>query len=147
MLPTKIVIPNTRNDVVERPRLYEVLINNKQKKVTIVQAPAGYGKTTFITQWIKKMQLSAAWLTLDHLDNEPNRFWLFLFKSIAKVCDSNIDEVLTPLIESNQSMKDAFLIDAFLHELSLIDHPLHIVLDDYHLIENHTIHSMVTNPH
>ena len=141
---TKITVPQNTQNVVERPRLYNLFQETEIKRATIIQAPAGYGKTTLIIQWVQKKQYPVAWVAIDYMDNDLNRFLYFLFKSVAKACASTIDEILMPLVKSKQSSTYDFLVDAFLHELYLIEEPFYIVLDDFHLIENEVIHNIVT---
>ena len=141
---TKIIVPHNTGNVVERPRLYNLFQETEMKRATIIQAPAGYGKTTLIIQWIQKKQCPVAWLAIDYMDNDPNRFLDFLIKSVAKACASTIDEMLMPLMKSKQSSTYDFLVDTFLHELYLIEEPFYIVLDDFHLIENEVIYNIVT---
>ena len=141
---TKIIVPQNTRNIVERPRLYSLFQETEMKRATIIQAPAGYGKTTLIIQWMQKKQYPVAWLAIDYMDNDLNRFLYFLFKSVAKACASTIDEILMPLVKSKQSSTYDFLVDAFLNELYLIEEPFYIVLDDFHLIENEVIYNIVT---
>jgi LuxR family maltose regulon positive regulatory protein len=113
--------------------------------VIILRAPAGYGKTTLLSQWLKTLQHDQiAYLSIDPSDNDPSRFWAYIFHAVAKACHSDIDQTLAPLLFASDNAGNEFLIETFIHEISLTDKPLHIVLDDYHLIENAVIHQMMT---
>ncbi|WP_313893186.1 LuxR C-terminal-related transcriptional regulator [Psychrobacillus sp.] len=128
----------------ERPRLYDNFSNSTLKKITILRAPAGYGKTTLLSQWLKQTEEPIAWLSIDRADNDPIRYWTFLFQAVAKTCQSDVDKVIAPLLHSRDAATYEFLIDSFLNEISVTEKALHIAIDDYHLIENDTIHQMMT---
>ncbi|KOS69080.1 hypothetical protein AEA09_11355 [Lysinibacillus contaminans] len=144
LLSSKINVPYSTTEALERPRLYENFRNNMLKKVTVLRAPAGYGKTTLLSQWLKHSQEQIAWLAIDRADNDPIRYWTFVFQAVAKACQTDIDQVLAPLLQSQDAATYEFLIDSFLHEISFTEKTLYIVMDDYHLIENTVIHQMMT---
>lgn len=144
LLPTKTEIPSGFSDNVERTRLYDSFRNNSQKKVTILQAPAGYGKTTLLLQWLKNSGQQAAWFSIDSTDNDPTRFWTYVLHAVARTCQTDVDQVLIPLLKSPDETTYDFFIESFIHEISLSGIPFSIVLDDYHLIENGIIHRMMT---
>ncbi|WP_025785409.1 LuxR C-terminal-related transcriptional regulator [Sporosarcina sp. D27] len=144
LLPTKTEIPSGLLDNVERTRLYESFRNNSQKKVTILRAPAGYGKTTLLLQWLKISQENAAWISIDNTDNDPTRFWTYVLHAVAKTCQTDVDQVLIHLLKSSDEMTYDFFIDSFIQEISMSGIPFSLVMDDYHLIENRFIHRMMT---
>ena len=140
----KVNIPYNTAELTDRPRLYSLLHNNRRKKVTIVRAPAGYGKTTLILQWLTALKEPIAWFAIERDDSDPIRFWTYVTQAVANAWKTDIDVVLEPLLHSQDDATYDFLIDSFLHELYMQKKPLHIVLDDYHLIENEKIQSMLT---
>lgn len=71
---SKVTIPRTVPNAIERKKLFTILANNRMKKLTIIQAPAGYGKTTLLCHWLRHIDESVAWFTIDRNDNEPRRF-------------------------------------------------------------------------
>jgi LuxR family maltose regulon positive regulatory protein len=75
LLQTKLYIPPPRTELVPRPRLTARLDAGLRGKLTLVSAPAGYGKTTLVSDWIARSQVPAAWLSLDASDNEVGRFF------------------------------------------------------------------------
>ena len=145
LLSAKTKIPQPFSDTVYRTRLLDKSPDGRYKKVTILRAPAGYGKTTLISQWLQNLQHEqVAYLSIDLSDNDPLRFWKYVLHAVAKACHSDIDQTFAPLLHASDSAGNDFLIESFIHELSVTDKPLHIVLDDYHLIENTVIHQMMT---
>ena len=144
LLSSKINVPYSTTEALERPRLYDNFRNNMHKKITILRAPAGYGKTTLLSQWLKHSQEQIAWLAIDRADNDPIRYWTFVFQAVSKACQTDVDQVLAPLLQSQDTATYEFLIDSFLHEISFTEKTLYIVMDDYHLIENTVIHQMMT---
>ena len=75
LLATKLYIPPVRPDFVSRPRLIGRLATALERKLTLVSAPAGFGKTTLVSAWVRQTELPVAWLSLDHSDNDPAQFW------------------------------------------------------------------------
>ena len=74
VLSTKLYVPPPRPELVSRPRLLERLKTGLQSKLTLVSAPAGYGKTTLVSEGVRSSQMPVGWLTLDEGDNDPTRF-------------------------------------------------------------------------
>ncbi|QUG39994.1 hypothetical protein KD050_11740 [Psychrobacillus sp. INOP01] len=142
-LSSKTTVPRTRNKVVKRDRLNYLLQHDSSQKITIVRAPAGYGKTTLLSQWFNQSTDLVAWMSIDKADNDPIRFWKYVVHTVSNVSQSNIDNVLSSLFNSQEASAFEFLIDTFLYEMSLIPETIHIVVDDYHLVENDTIHQMM----
>lgn len=145
LLSSKINVPYSTAEALERPRLYDFFRDSTLKRITILRAPAGYGKTTLLSQWLKHLQEPIAWLAIDRADNDPIRYWTYVFQAVAKACETDVDQVLAPLLQSQDDTKYDFLIDSFIHEINLIEKKLHLVMDDYHLIENEVIHNMLIN--
>ncbi|QDQ02167.1 hypothetical protein FOH38_17645 [Lysinibacillus fusiformis] len=143
LLSSKIKTPHCLAEAVERPRLYDIFNKNTLKKVMIIRAPAGYGKTTLLSQWLIHTEQHIAWVSIDPADNDPIRYWSYVLHAVAKASQSDIDKVLEPLLQSQEAATFEFLIDAFLHEVNTMEETLHIVIDDYHLIENYVIHKMM----
>ncbi len=85
ILATKLYIPPPRPGVVLRPRLIERLNEGLDRKLTLVSAPAGFGKTTLISEWVAGCQRPAAWLSLDRGDNDPARFLSYLVAALRTV--------------------------------------------------------------
>jgi LuxR family maltose regulon positive regulatory protein len=146
ILETKFHTPLWRSDGVIRPRLSDQLHAGliEQRKLTLVSAPAGYGKTTLITSWLYSFTESTRniWLSLEKSDNEPARFlsyWATAWNRISDFVLENILELLdTPQLPPFQS-----ILDEVINPLARLKEPAILVLDDYHIITNSLIHEML----
>lgn len=127
---------------IDRARLNELLQPKHSSRITIVRAPAGYGKTTILSQWVSQFQEAVAWLSIDATDNDPIRFWKCLIRTVSATLQNEIEARLITLFESQSPLEQ--IIDSFLNELGLNQGNIHIVIDDYHLIDNPAIHEMMT---
>jgi LuxR family maltose regulon positive regulatory protein len=85
LLATKLHIPPIRPELVSRPRLIERLSAGLHRKLTIISAPAGFGKTTLVTQWLKSAQCTSTWLSLDESDNDPIRFLVHFVAALQAI--------------------------------------------------------------
>jgi LuxR family maltose regulon positive regulatory protein len=83
LLTTKLYIPPVRSELVPRPRLLERLNEGLHRKLTLVSAPAGYGKTTLLSEWAAGCE-KVAWLSLDEHDNDPARFWAYVCAAVCQ---------------------------------------------------------------
>jgi LuxR family maltose regulon positive regulatory protein len=145
LLETKLYVPGRRRGLVPRPRLVERLNRGAGAKLTLVSAPAGFGKTTVLAEWLGATAAdgrSAAWLSLDQSDNHPATFWTYLITALRTVvpgCGAGASSLLRsprlPPIET--------LLAPLLNELSALPDDLVLVLDDYHVVEAREIHDGV----
>jgi LuxR family transcriptional regulator, maltose regulon positive regulatory protein len=146
LLETKFHIPPWREEGVTRTRLLDRLDAGLAEfhKLTLVSAPAGYGKTTLIVNWIHSLEgnSSVAWISLDEGDNEPARFmdyWLSAFRSVDESVGQNALNLLSlPHLPPLQ-----MILDELLNDLVALEVPTVIVLDDYHTITNLQIHEAI----
>ncbi|MEK4299189.1 LuxR C-terminal-related transcriptional regulator [Oceanobacillus sp. FSL W8-0428] len=143
-LYSKTIVPKVPEAIINRDRLYALLKRNPHPRVTIVQAAAGYGKTTILSQWVHQLDEPAAWLSIDIMDNDPSRFWQYVLKAIAQATRQPIDERLEHLFDLQYMPPFELIVDSLLNELMIIESSLHIVLDDYHHIELDIIHEMIS---
>lgn len=142
----KIQMPVSHADIIDRPRLLSLLQQAHHKKLTVIRAPAGYGKTTLVLQYFYSQNKPVAWFSIDKEDNDPVRFWTFFCHAIDQAHRlSNLSSSMKSLIQSRESYTNGFFIDSLLLELSHIETPFSIVLDDLHIIENPIIYKMVEN--
>ena len=140
----KVNVPYSATETIKRPRLFSSLQHNQNKRATIVRAPAGYGKTTLLLQWLTTLNEPIAWFAIEHTDSDPIRFFTYVSQAVANAWQSNVDVEISPLLQSQDETKYDFLIDYLLQELNIQSKPLHLVFDDYHLIDHQQIHSMLT---
>ena len=136
LLATKLHVPRRRSGLVARPRLLERLSRESDPKLTLVSAPAGFGKTTLLAEWLAAVSAdgrSVAWLSLDKSDNNPTLFWTYLIGALETAAEGVGGRALS-LLESPQPPVEAVLA-TLLNELSALPNDVVLVLDDYHLIE------------
>jgi LuxR family maltose regulon positive regulatory protein len=108
-------------------------------KLILVSAPAGYGKTTLICEWLATCRGSVAWVSLDRGDNDPNRFWAYLLAALQSALSSSGQTLPEIVLQNNPSTSEA-LISSLINELDKFQQPIILVLDDYHDIEAQAIH-------
>ncbi|RKZ84235.1 MAG: LuxR family transcriptional regulator, partial [Gammaproteobacteria bacterium] len=97
ILQTKIFIPGTRHDLVSRQRLFTKLNTAKDSKLTLISAPAGFGKTTLASEWVAVSDRPAAWVALDEGDNDPIRFLSYIIAALQTISANFGEEVLRTL--------------------------------------------------
>src|SRR5262249_1785263 len=104
LLKTKLYIPATRAEIVERPRLLGELTKTLVHKLTLLSAPAGFGKTTLLAEWLapaspaeKNTAPRIAWVTLEEDDNDPARFWAYIFTAFETAQSGTGENALTLL--------------------------------------------------
>ncbi|ADB74394.1 HTH-type transcriptional regulator MalT [Geodermatophilus obscurus DSM 43160] len=136
LLETKLRVPGGRRRLVARPRLDECLARGTESALTLVSAPAGFGKTTLLTEWLATAPAdgrSVAWLSLDPRDNDPAVFWTYLVAALQAV-EPAVGAGARSLLQSPQSPAEAIL-SSLLNDLSGVSNDVVLVLDDYHVIE------------
>ena len=99
LLTTKLYTPSVRPEWMSRPRLIERLNAAFQCKLTLVSAPAGFGKTTLLAEWASGHEHPIAWLTLDRSDNDSTRFWAYFITALQKV-QADLGEAALTLLYS-----------------------------------------------
>ncbi|MDA0242594.1 MAG: LuxR C-terminal-related transcriptional regulator [Chloroflexi bacterium] len=142
ILATKLYIPPPRPNTVPRPRLLHQLNQSHHHKLTLISAPAGFGKTTLLSNWIASIRnpQSAihnhiAWLSLDENDNDPARFLTYLISALQTI-SAEMGHTVLSLLQSPQPPAPEAVLTALLNDIATIPHDFILVLDDYHLIES-----------
>jgi LuxR family maltose regulon positive regulatory protein len=173
LLQTKLYIPPVRPEMVSRPRLIERLNAGLPRKLTLVSAPAGFGKTTLLSEWIhsgvrsreyevrdREYQVGGvyktlpipysilptprfAWLSLDEGDNDPARF-LAYFVAALQTIEVNVGAGTLGALQSPQPPPIEAVLTALINEISEIPAPFVLILDDYHLITAQPVHDALT---
>jgi LuxR family transcriptional regulator, maltose regulon positive regulatory protein len=136
LLDTKLYVPRSRRGLVPRPRLSERLDRGAASKLMLVSAPAGFGKTTLLAEWLTAATAdgwSSAWLSLDQRDNDPALFWTYLVAALRKA-EPGVGRGVLSLLQSPQPPSEAILA-TLLNDLSGISNDVVLVLDDYHVID------------
>src|SRR4028119_271747 len=134
ILASKLYIPLSQPKVVLRPRLIERLNEGLYRKLTLISAPAGFGKTTLVSGWVAGCDRPAAWLSLDEGDNDPTRFLSYLVAALQTIAP-NIGEGVLGALQSPQPPSTESILTPLLNEISTIPDDLVLVLDDYHVID------------
>lgn len=143
LLRPKFTVPLRRACLIERPRLTAQLDRLAGGDVALVSAPAGFGKTTLVTEWAAGSDRLVAWLSLDEADNEPVRFWRYTVASLRMVL-GDIGQEVVKALDSESAPHLQTLITLLVDEISHMSSTLTLVLDDYHLIHANTIHSSLS---
>jgi LuxR family maltose regulon positive regulatory protein len=120
---------------VTRQRLIDLVSEGVHRKLTLVSAPAGYGKTTLISEWASGCDYPTAWYSLDDGDSDPARFLRYLIRAIQTACPGVGREILG-LLDSPQPPAVDSLLLALINEISVLERKVILVLDDYHLINS-----------
>ncbi|MBV9960153.1 MAG: hypothetical protein JO360_17135 [Acidobacteria bacterium] len=142
-LMTKLYLPPARQTLVERPRLLQHLDEGLQGKLTLISAPAGFGKTSLVTAWKQQNEMPLAWLSLDEEDNEPTRFADYLVAALQTV-DEELAEETAGLLRGSASPPLTLVLSSLLNELNAHDAEFVLALDDYHVIAEPLIHEAVS---
>jgi LuxR family maltose regulon positive regulatory protein len=140
LLHTKLSRPVARASWVERPRLIELLQRSMQGRLTLISAPAGFGKTTLLSQWLRCTDRAVVWVSLDEMDNDPVRFWRYAAEALAPLMEPASAETFKQFSYTLPSMSTSAFLDAFVHQLQAIPHPVALILDDYHTLTEQKIH-------
>jgi LuxR family maltose regulon positive regulatory protein len=142
LLTTKLFFPPARINLVPRPRLIERLALGLTGPLTLISAPAGYGKTTLLSEWRASnagRTFPIAWLSLDPDDNELTRFLAYLIAAIGTIKPGFGEDIRFSLQDPQPPATHAILTN-LVNELGELDFPFGLALDDYHVITNQPIH-------
>lgn len=145
ILATKLYAPPPRSMAVARRRLTERLSQGLAagRRLTVIAAPAGFGKTTLASEWIASVGRPAAWLSLDEGDNDPTRFLTYLVAAVRTVAAKLAEDVMA-MLQSPQPPPTEVVLTALLNEIAALPTPLVLVLDDYHVIESQAVDQTLT---
>lgn len=144
LLTTKLHIPRIHPGLVSRSRLVDRLERSlKDGKLTLISAPAGFGKTTLVNEWIAKSSTPFAWLSLDRSDNDLRRFLAYVVAAL-KTISIDVHEDLSILHPTQQPMQIESGLIPLINQITESEVHFVLVLDDYHLIESREIHEALT---
>jgi LuxR family maltose regulon positive regulatory protein len=142
LLATKLHVPQTRRGFVARPRLLDRLTEPHPAQLTLVCAPAGFGKTALLADWARRSRRPVAWLSLDEADNDPARFWRHATAALDRVRPVDADRVAALLQDLRPTSFEA-AVTVLVNELAGVADEVVLVLDDYHLIQAAPVHASV----
>ncbi len=137
----KLHAPKIRGRHITRRRLIQQIDFDSDRSLLIVSAPAGYGKSTAVAQWVSLQELRSVWLTVDRRDRSPHGFLTLLAEGLREV-DSDLVPVTFSILGGGYDSHDT-LLQALLEDLSHADEPVIIVVDDFHLIESPEINAVI----
>jgi LuxR family maltose regulon positive regulatory protein len=143
VLTTKLCYPPTRPNLVPRPYLTKRLNLSTHVKLTLVSAPAGYGKSTLVSEWLRQTGLPSAWLSLDKSDNNLTRWITYVIAAIRTIAPT-FGEMTSALLETTQPSSPDAILTILVNELNNIHAQISLVLDDYYLITDQSIHEALT---
>ena len=142
VITTKLFRPGLRQQTVERKRLHDLLREGRTLPLTLVVAPAGWGKSTIVADWLARDDVTAGWVSLDGGDNDPKRFWRYLLLAAGQAGSAAGPAALRRLDAGRLDvLRD--VLPAFVNELASAQAPLVLVLDDYHLVTSAQVHATV----
>ena len=145
LIATKLYVPKLRRGLVARPRLSAHLRRGAESRLTLVSAPAGFGKTTLLAEWLGETpgeDRAVAWLSLDPSDNEPESFWTYVVTALQRAVPG-VGSGALELIASSPLPTD-LVLTTLLNELAAAPGEIWLVLDDYHLVDSHDVRDGMT---
>jgi LuxR family transcriptional regulator, maltose regulon positive regulatory protein len=150
LLHTKLHRPRLPHDLVVRLRLVEWLNNDLDHPLTLVCAPAGFGKTTLVCSWLESLDagqgegtpLPSAWLSLDENDSDLNLFLRYFIAAVRTIFGDACEETLALLL-ARQQIPQSVLFSTFSNELEQLPGEFLLVLDDYHSIHGEEVHTLL----
>jgi LuxR family maltose regulon positive regulatory protein len=151
ILVTKLFIPPTREVLVSRPGLIERLSDGLDHKLTLLSAPAGFGKTTLVSRWVEilrnrdeinNLPIRIAWLSLDEEDDDLLRFLTYFTTALVQIknIDANLGQGSLSMLQSPQPPPANTILTSLINDLAALHEKIIFVLDDYHLIESEPVH-------
>src|SRR5919202_7026305 len=143
ILTTELYVPSVPPRAVPRHRLFEQLDEGLHRKLTLISAPAGFGKTTLLSAWVAGCDRQVAWLSLDDADNDPTRFLIYLIAAVRTIAPTFGEAVLAS-IQSPQPAPTQSTLTALLNEITSLPGNFVRVLDDYHVIDARPIDDALT---
>ncbi|MGZ3630393.1 MAG: LuxR C-terminal-related transcriptional regulator, partial [Ktedonobacteraceae bacterium] len=148
LLTTKFFIPSASHTLIPRSRLDAQLNAGMKRKLTLISAPAGFGKTTLLSAWVQTLPLDnpiVAWVSLDEEDNDPMRFWEYALTAL-NTCQSELFTPLLSFFQTEQAHAVQSLVTAVINILVKQTEQFLLILDDYHVITESAVHTSLNFP-
>jgi len=142
VLLTKIHIPSNGNNTVHRSELHEKLNIGLDRKLILISAPAGFGKTTLLSDWISQKKIPTAWFSIDNGDNDPVEFLSYIISGIQSI-SMEFGQSALKLLKSPNEPRPISITGLLINDILKIKHDFLLVLDDFHLISNNEILKLV----
>ena len=141
LLASKFSVPQLRARLVSRPHVVELLEQGTRRALTLISAPAGSGKTTILSSWLREAGVTAAWLSLDGHDNDLHRFWMYVLAALEMLRPDTLKQAQDLLKAARQPPPTEEIVTALINDLVGLEDDLVLVLDDYHEIISPAIHT------
>ena len=143
LLTTKLTLPPRRARMLDRQVLRQRLDEVKQHQLTILSAPAGFGKTTLLAGWAATCGENVAWISLDASENDPLLFWHY-FAAACQQIQPDLERQVAPVLQQSGPLDVEALLSVLINTLAHASSPLLLILDDYHVVTTHQIHQQMT---
>jgi LuxR family maltose regulon positive regulatory protein len=140
LLTTKLHPPRRRRTLIARPRLRDLATRTRHPALTLVSAPAGFGKTTLVADWFAG-ERTTAWLSLDPRDDDPERFWTYVLAALATVTP-DLSADTAALLQGRRAPLET-VVATLINDLETASQDIVLVLDEYHVINAPEIHDSV----
>src|SRR5262249_1068625 len=138
LLATKLYRPLPRAQLVRRSHLMQRLFQGVTGPLTLISAPAGFGKTTLVSQWLAAYERPAAWVSLDAGENDPARFLMYLVAALQTLA-ATVGARLMAALQTPQPPPVDVMLTTLVNDITRIQDPFVLVLDDYHAIESQAV--------
>ena len=142
LLATKLHLPLIRARHVKRDRLVALLNQAMKSPLILISAPAGFGKTTLLSEWLCQAKVPISWLSLDESDNDPKRFWTYVIAALQRT-HPEIGESTLAILHSTESVSFETFLIPLINEISSLTDEIVLILDDYHVVTVHPIHEAI----
>lgn len=146
LVATKFLVPTPAHALIARPRLTALLNQGSKQKLTLVSAPAGFGKTTLVSTWVRSLpedQAQVAWVSLDGGDNDPVRFWTVVLNALDQCASGRFHHALA-LLHASPAPALEYILTMLINRLSQTTTPWVLLLDDYHMISDPAVHAQLS---
>ena len=138
LLRTKFYVPPNRPSQIARPRLNNLIDRGFDRALILISAPAGYGKTTLVSSWLRHNDIASTWLSLNEGDNDPVRFLQYFLQALQKI-DPKIQLDLLGMPQEMRTASFEALLNILINEIIERDTPFIFVLDDFHVIHSESV--------
>ena len=142
LLATKLFVPRLRQHLVLRPRLTVRLDEALNAPLTLISAPAGFGKTTLVSTWVRGLQQPAAWLALDEADNDPTRFLRYLIAALQQI-DDTLGQSVSAALATSAPPPPSAVVAALVNDLLTLPADFVLVLDDCQVLDDAAVHEAI----
>jgi len=146
LVATKFFVPVASGTLILRPRLTALLQESLKYPVTLISAPAGFGKTTLLSTWVRSLPLRqplVTWVSLDEEDNDPRLFWTYVLNAL-EMQDSEGMSALLKYLQSPQLPSLKYILTGLINLLASSAQDFLLILDDYHLIREQEVHTLLS---